>query len=96
MNKEEILAARLNFELNRKTLLLRLTEKTMPAVKSNGTAGHKCQESRNDFSYIRAMTEVKIGNLLKRSNKRISGKRLKEATKKVVENESTKGVSLSA
>ena len=96
MNKEQIEAARLKFELDRKTLLLRLTQNSMPEIKTNGTTGRKCQESRNDFSYIRAMTEVKIGNLLKRSNKRISGKRLKEATKKVVELSETKGATLSA
>ena len=95
MNKEQMETARLSFDLHRKNLLLTLSQKDV-VVGKKGMSAQKCSASRNDFSYIRAMTEVKIGNLLKRSNRRISSKQLKEATKKVIENTSVKDATLSA
>ena len=95
MNKEQMETARLSFDLHRKNLLLTLTQKDV-TVSKNGMSAQKCSASRNDFSYIRAMTEVKIGNLLKGTNRRISSKRLKDATKKVIENNNAKDVTLSA
>ena len=93
---ENLKEAKLKFAIERTNLLLTLTQKDV-VVGKNGVQGHKCQASRDQFSYERSMIAVAIDkNLLQQNSKRITSKRLIEATKQVAENSNEKGTTLSA
>ena len=93
---ENLKEAKLKFDIERKNLLLTLTQKDV-VVGKKGIRGHKCQESRDQFSYERSMIAVSIdNNLLQQKAKKITAKRIKAAinqmiedNKKVIESEFT-------
>ena len=93
---ENLKEAKLKFDIERKNLLLTLTQKDV-VVGKNGVRGHKCQASRDQFSYERSMIAVAIdSNLLQQNAKRITSKRIKSAVKEVIEDSNVKGTTLSA
>ena len=92
---ENLKEAKLKFAIERTNLLLTLTQKDV-VVGKNGTPAHKCQDGRDKFSYERSMIAVAIDKNLLQNAKRITSKRLKEATKNVIADENVKGTTLSA
>ena len=80
---ENLKEAKLRFAINRKNLLLTLTEKDV--VNRNGISAHKCQAARNEYSYDFSRILVNIDkNLLQRKSK-ITTKRIKAAVTQVIE-----------
>ena len=89
---ENLKEAKLQFAINRKNLLLTLTEKDV-VVGKNGMAAHKCQAARDEYSYDFSQVLINTDkNLLQQKAKRITSKRIKAAVKEVIEN-NKKGIS---
>lgn len=81
---ENLKEAKLKFAINRKNLLLTLTEKDV-FVGKNGMAAHKCQAARDEYSYDYSQILLNTDkNLLQRKAK-ITTKRIKVAVTQVIE-----------
>ena len=81
---ENLKEAKLKFAINRKNLLLTLTEKDV-VVGKNGMAAHKCQAARDEYSYDYSQILLNTDkNLLQRKAK-ITTKRIKAAVTQVIE-----------
>ena len=93
---ENLKEAKLKFAIERKNLLLTLSEKDVVAGKK-GMIGHKCQEIRDKFAYELSRVAVAIdNNLLQQKSKGLTSKRLQQAVKATIENSNVKGNTLSA
>ena len=93
---ENLKEAKLRFAINRKNLLLTLTEKDV-VVGKNGNPAHKCQAARDQYSYDCSKIIINTNNnLLQQKAKKITTKGIKAAVNQVIEDSNTKGTTLSA
>ena len=81
---ENLIEARLRFAINRKNLLLTLTQKDV-VVGKNGIAAHKCQAARDEYSYDFSQILVNTDKNLLQRKARITTKRIKAAVAQVME-----------
>ena len=84
---------RLLFAIARKKRELELTREDV-IVNGNPNTGSRCQNAREEFSYLRSEAIVETNNKLLNENKTITPSLLKKSIKKVIEerakeNEST-------
>jgi len=81
---ENLKEAKLRFAINRKNLLLTLTEKDV-VVGKNGMPAHKCQAARDEYSYNFSQVLVNTDKNLLQRKARITTKRIKAAVSQVIE-----------